>query len=117
MRKTTKDDLVFELDAEALQRGELVQKGSAKTFDQINLEAEEKDEPQAIACMPCSAGPAGIPASTVKWCSACGQDVWMSPATEQTMRELSRPLIVCIECLPAMLDKAKPEPVPDSPLS
>ncbi|HVC96427.1 MAG TPA: hypothetical protein VND64_22270 [Pirellulales bacterium] len=107
MRKIKEDDLVFELDPDALKRGELLQKGPAKTYDQINLEAEEKGEPQAIACMPCSVGPAGIPGSTVKQCSACKTDVWMSPATEQMMGELARPVIVCVECLPALLDEAK----------
>lgn len=56
-------------------------------------------EPPVVAALRCVNQADPVDGSRVRCCGGCGEDVWISPATLDVMREQVAPKIRCVQCL------------------
>jgi len=92
-----------------LQAAELAAKGitnlesiGIQVVDQKEIDDNAAKGELICVCMPCKFGPSAVPNASVGRCGKCGCDVWISPATKQTM-----PIEAFIRCLVCISDDLK----------
>ena len=82
---------------------------SVVSQDEIDNQCEEVDS--IVVCMPLSMCPeSAVPNSTKEKCSACGTEVWMSPATRESSQvsPSNSMKILCIGCAEKELEDQNP---------
>ena len=70
------------------------------------IEKSVNEDDLTIVCMPVELGGTVVPGSTVGRCGMCGKDVWVSPATRESV-PVGAP-IRCILCVKELIEAAGP---------